>query len=108
MKQTNIQRTQWRKQTMKIKHIFEPPDFEGSGQMIVRNNYTNILNVCYKIGYMAADNSVALIAMSDGMVNTFKNHEELCERLNSDVLGYHPLTEAEIAAVMTQIGNRFE
>lgn len=97
------------------KIIFEPSDFRGSGQMVVRNsaplgndNISFLASVSYKVGYTyTKEFSVCAISLSDGMITGFGSGEQLCEHLNNDSWGYRPMTKQEIRDVMEYCGNRF-
>lgn len=104
---------------MKTRCIFTPDDFKGSGQMIIRDSYAKggdnlsfAVSVSYKIGYVPALKErhvmpVALISMSDGMVDVFTSVDKLCDHLNKDQQGYRPMTEREIARILGAQGSRF-
>jgi hypothetical protein len=100
---------------MQVRYKFFPDDFEGSGQMIIRNSFpigsTDFLfgiSVAYKIGYVDfSSKSTVMISLADGMVSKPKTLEELCNELNNDELGYRPMTEAEIENILGEQGNRF-
>ncbi len=108
---------------MKIRHVFEPSDFDGSGQMIIRDSSSNPIanpgfaaSVAYKIGWSsgkreAADdrqqNQMFRVSLTDGMLIQFDTVEDLCSNLNEDREGYRPMTDEEIVAVVTEVSNRF-
>lgn len=98
--------------------IFEPSDFEGSGQMIARNSSPPgsqdigfLASVSYKLGWVAGSDigpvRVARVALTDGMISTYENEKALCDMLNADPVGFRPMTKEEIAAVTAYVGNRF-
>jgi len=98
------------------RYEFEPQDFDGSGQMIIRDsaepgcaNHTFMATVSYKIGYQhhVGPNTVFMVSMADGMCRAFPSTESMCESLNEDPVGYRPMTSQEIAQVMGDQGNRF-
>lgn len=101
---------------IQTRHHFEKDDFYGSGQMIVRNsaklgteNTLFMLSVSYKIGWILQREGYkpARISLSDGMVVEFTDITALCDALNSDDLGFRPMTTEEIVSVMSLEGNRF-
>lgn len=100
---------------MKIRRIFEPTDFEGCGQMLVRDNGTDTAGqmsaVAYKVGYYPGasdrDKNWALIALSDGQIKFYPTLEGLCEFLNNDQFGFRPLQDEEIVDITENVGNRF-
>jgi len=102
---------------MKIKTIFEPKDFEGSGQAIVRNSFEpksdNVsfgASVAYKIGYERKDSGTQrclLISLSDGMTRGYASKQALCDHLNTDVVGFRVLAQYELEAITKHVGNRF-
>ena len=102
---------------MKSKFVFESSDFEGSGQMVVRQssplgttNISFMASVSYKIGWKSqphSPNTALKISLTDGMCREFESLEKLCENLNNDECGYRPMTVEEIRAVMGYVGNRF-
>lgn len=99
---------------MKNRTIFEPSDFKGAGQMIIRNSYPRggedtgfATTVAYKIGFIAGT-GLAMISLCDGMIIVIKDRESLCTKLNDDECGYRPMSCDEIARVTAEIGNRFE
>lgn len=100
---------------MKIKHIFEPSDFEGCGQMIIRNSYQhgdNIdfgVTVAYKIGYIPCEkrNKRCKISLADGLIKVYESIEDLCKALNEDSEGFRPMTQSEIESILSRQGNRF-
>jgi hypothetical protein len=103
---------------MKTRTIFEPYDFEGSGQMIIRDVapagkvHIESITICYKVGWMIGraskkGNHVMLISLSDGMVMEFASNKALCDHLNHDDLGFLPMTTEEISTMLGQQGNRF-
>lgn len=102
---------------MKTRIIFDPKDFPGSGQMIVRESSPKgspdigfLTSVSYKVGYIqsAEKKQKALIALSDGMIFSFDTIEDLCLNLNNDAFGYRPLTTDEIKSIAEWQGNRFQ
>lgn len=96
---------------------FEPQDFDGCGQMIIRNtaepgckSHTFMATVSYKIGYMFKDrisNTILKISLANGMCRAFPSVEALCEDLNNDEAGFRPMTNEEITQVMLSQGSRF-
>lgn len=101
---------------MKIRHVFEPSDFAGSGQMIIRNSYkignSNTgfgASVAYKIGYIVGveRNKRCKISLSDGLVMVYDSTEDLCNALNNDQYGFRPMTQNEISTILGEQGNRF-
>ena len=103
---------------MKTKCTFTPEDFNGSGQLIIRDSsptgskdYGFAITVCYKIGYIPSQakhhKHGSMISMADGMVNHYETLEELCEHLNSDTHGYRPMTKTEIINIIGGHGSRF-
>jgi hypothetical protein len=103
---------------MKHRVTFEPSDFVGSGQIIVResflrNNtdYKDALTVAYKVGYIpetSSDDRVVMISLVDGMIIKCGSINDLCEKLNNDIFGYRPMTIKEICGMITIDGNRFK
>jgi hypothetical protein len=104
---------------MKIRHIFEPKDFDGRGQTVVRASYQKdsvnfgyLTSVAYKIGYsddvrLGEKQKACLISLSDGMVVIYDSIEDVCDRLNNDPHGYRPLENNEACAIVEFQGNRF-
>jgi hypothetical protein len=103
---------------MKTKTIFEPSDFEGGGQMIIRNsspvgskNISFAASVAYKIGWLAFERSkkgrLVMISLTDGMISKPRSEKEMCEYLNYDECGFRPLTKEETADIILEVGNRF-
>jgi hypothetical protein len=101
---------------MKVKHQFEPSDFEGGGQMIIRNSsppkskdLSFAASVAYKICWLSGrdERNYCLISLADGMIISGLTANRLCERLNEDEYGYRPMTKEEIAAIVSEVGNRF-
>jgi hypothetical protein len=101
---------------MITKFVFEETDFQGAGQMIIRESATKGIKdptfgatVSYKIGWMPGkgSNTMAMISLADGMIITFKSTKALCDKLNSDQCGYRPMTDDEITKVMVSQHNRF-
>jgi hypothetical protein len=91
---------------MKIRHVFEPSDFEGAGQMVIRESYpigdSNLgfgCSVAYKIGYIPGEarNKRCKISLADGYIKVYDTIEELCDALNNDTEGFRPMTREEIA-----------
>jgi len=106
---------------MKHKIVFEPGDFDGSGQMIIRNSYTHgssdfvfASTVAYKIGYCVFQINkklgpvVLMISLADGGTCVYDTEDDLCKMLNGDSYGYRPMTEKEISDILGYQGNRFE
>lgn len=102
---------------MKTKTIFEPSDFDGGGQMIIRNSSSIgskdigfAASVAYKIGWLAfksGDSRYCMISLADGMTSKPRSLKDLCEYLNNDQCGFRPLTKEEAAAIILEVGNRF-
>lgn len=101
---------------MKSQYIFEPSDFEGAGQIVIRQSASPkctdigfMASVTYKIGWMTGDkrNHYCMVSMQDGMVIDYQNKEKLCDHLNNDSEGYRPISEKELLAVIQYCGNRF-
>ncbi len=100
---------------MKIRTIFEPKDFEGCGQVIVRDNFGQddfgqALTMAYKIGYVTSEDRnsrIAMISLADGAIIKCGSIEKLCERLNEDEFGYRPVTTEELCNMVMFQGNRF-
>jgi hypothetical protein len=97
---------------------FEVKDFEGCGQMVIRNSfpenskdYSFGATVSYKIGWMSSARSVGniimLVSLADGMCLRFDSEQALCDHLNNDSEGYRPMSKVEIARIMETQGNRF-
>lgn len=98
------------------RYEFEPQDFEGSGQMVIRNSaepgctdYTFMATVSYKIGYQhsVGPNTVFMVSLADGQCRDYPSKAALCESLNKDQVGYRPMTDQEITQVTLDQGNRF-
>ena len=90
---------------------FEPGDFKGCGQLIVRviGMRAKSFDKVYKVGYLKSSGSpkrITLTAMTDGWTRLFNTEEDLCDHLNRDE-GYRPLTGSEYAECARQAGNRF-
>lgn len=102
---------------MKHRVIFEPRDFYGCGQIIVRESfprdctdYSQAITLAYKIGFMSDEEKnsrIVMISLADGLVLKCGSVEQLCERLNNDSEGYRPMSDVEISGMMLSIGNRF-
>ena len=101
---------------IKITHTFEPEDFKGSGQMVIRNScpvgstdLSFAASVAYKVGWTTGKGpqKVTLISLADGMVCEFKNADDLCDHLNTDSHGFRPMTDDEIKNILGYQGNRF-
>ena len=105
---------------MKTRIVFSPEDFDGSGQMIIRESSTPdssdllfAISVAYKVGHTTIRdgkkilNVVLFVALSDGMAAVFDNKKALCRYLNNDECGFRPMTCSEIAKVLSHQGNRF-
>lgn len=101
---------------MKQRNTFEPSDFRGCGQIIVRNSfpigsteYDHATTVSYKIGFLAGnkDKKILKISLADGMTIQYRTINDLCNALNNDEYGYRPMNEKEIQIIMKVIGNRF-
>jgi len=106
---------------MKTRITFEPSDFYSSGQMIVRESASKecvdtgfLTSVSYKIGWgfhkdpTVKGQAAYMIALSDGYVSSYDSIDALCKMINDDPCGYRPMTLAEMIAVMTYNGNRFQ
>jgi len=93
---------------MKTRNIFEPSDFKGAGQTLIRGD-SNSVTLAYKIGYIPEDRpKTCLISLTDGMVRTYADDAALCEYLNSDDIGFSPMDAAKLGAMMEKQGNRFD
>jgi hypothetical protein len=102
---------------MKIKYIFEPEDFNGAGQCVIRQSSPKggdisfASSVAYKVGYIFKHRDqpkcTLLISLTDGMSMAFANDQALCDHLNNDPEGYRVMTDKEITAVCDYVGNRF-
>ena len=99
---------------MKSLFKFEPSDFHGGGQMVIRQSSPSgsadvgfAATVSYKIGWIPSGNTVVMVSLADGMVMRFADEAALCEHLNSKG-GYRPMTADEIARVTAHVGNRFK
>ena len=104
-----------------LRHEFEPEDFKGRGQIVIRNSCTPFnpedpakfaemfaSTVAYKVGYtVSTPNGVCLISLADGMVRMFLTIETLCHYLNEDTCGFRPAIVEEIVAIDQSQGNRF-
>lgn len=109
---------------MKTKTIFEPDDFIGSGQLIIRSSYQHEINdpnyglsMAYKVAWLTSGsvdsqqfrhvkgNINCLISLQDGMIKPYGTIEELCEHLNQ--LDYRPMTDQEVNELLPLEGNRF-
>ncbi len=104
---------------MKIKYVFDPGDFDGCGQMVVRNSfpvgckdYSFGATVSYKVGYRFGEagkgNDIYLISMADGMCIKHESKQALCDHLNNDISGFRPMTDDEITNIMLSQHNRFQ
>ena len=98
---------------MKARVMFEPGDFKGCGQMIVRNHTPSglidlgfVTTVAYKIGFIAGSDKLCKISLADGMVLIYTDEAALIDHLNSDPRGYRPMTNIECVAVAAEVGNR--
>lgn len=102
---------------MREKFIFELSDFEGGGQMVVRQTASRdcqdvsfLASVSYKVGWASAGagkNLAILVSLTDGMCCRFASLDLLVKHLNKDAAGYRPMTKTEITQVMSYVGNRF-
>ena len=95
---------------MKQKYVFEPEDFEGSGQMLIRDDFKGRdpvfgVTVAYKVGYMSG--TPAWISLADGAARLYSDYSELCEMLNNNPIGFRPMTKDEIVSILGGQGNRF-
>lgn len=97
---------------MKIKYIFEPKDFKGMGQILVRNydfkgDYSLMASVAYKIGYKNNKGDyprdIVKFSLTDGMSLTYDSLEKLCYKLNNDEVGYRPITLDELGRIIPHI-----
>ena len=101
---------------MKVKYIFEPSDFDGRGQRIIRNSASASTSgaskstVAYMVGFIRNDelDGPVMISMADGMVIFYQSLVALCDHLNNDQHGYRPMTDADPADVSAAVGNRFK
>lgn len=102
---------------MQVSIKFEPKDFKGSGQLIVRNSSplgsqdgASISCVSYKIGYVSENGSksIFMVSIADGHIIGFENEKSLCDYLNNDDQGYRPMTDEEITLAFSSVGNRFD
>lgn len=100
---------------VKTRTEFEPMDFDGCGQMVIREtagvdckDAGFMATVSYKIGYMhtSGPNRLFMISLADGMLMEFATELALCLHLNKDP-GYRPMTDDEITKVMLSQRNRF-
>lgn len=101
---------------MKTRNIFEPSDFKGSGQLLIRNSsppgspdLSFAVSVTYKVGYGAVlgKSYFFLISMADGLAMTFDTMEDLCVHLNRDTYGFRPMTKEEVIGIIGEHGPRF-
>jgi hypothetical protein len=102
---------------MKTTIKFEPSDFKGGGQLIIRNSSprgsTDIsfaLSVSYKIGYISTEpgpKKLTKVSLNDGWTQVFESDKALCDALNKDAHGYRPMNKREIERILTYEGNRF-
>ena len=103
---------------MKVKYIFEPNDFEGSGQYVIRQSSTVkckdisfASSVAYKVGYIHKHRDepkcTLLISLTDGMAVAYADNQTLCNHLNNDPEGYRPMTDEEVSTIIDYIGCRF-
>lgn len=101
---------------MKTRTTFEPSDFKGAGQMVVRDtfpvgckDYDHGICVAYKVCWLTGEpaNDYFLAALSDGMLIKFDTITALCNHLNSDEEGFRPLQRDEMAEIIKRHGNRF-
>lgn len=101
---------------MKSKFSFEPSDFEACGQMVIRESARRgcgdpsfATTVSYKVGYMITEgrNTILLVSLADGLAKPFEDEKALCHYLNSDICGFRPMADEEIAKVMSSQRNRF-
>lgn len=101
---------------MRTRIEFEPSDFEGCGQTLIRQSVTKettdlsyAVSVAYKVGYISncETKCALLISLADGMALQFDGLQELCDYLNRDHVGFRPMTGDEIARVLGAQGSRF-
>lgn len=96
---------------MKKRIIFEPADFEGRGQIVIRQSgvESNNITLAYIIGYDPLfRGSACMISLADGQIITHENGEDLCIHLNNDPIGYVPMEYDDIGDMMKDRGNRFK
>lgn len=101
-------------EAMKIKYIFDPDDFQGRGQRVIRASVSasaspfSKANRTYMVSYNpACPEKVFLTAMTDGLMLGFSGVSALCEYLNNDAEGWRPATQEELQEGVRAIGNRF-
>lgn len=102
---------------MKTRVTFNPEDFRGHGQLIIRDSfpvgctdYNLGVTVAYKIGFLAgrdAEGKHIMVSLADGMALTYASLDLLCETLNSDEYGFRPMSRHEIERIVGGHGSRF-
>lgn len=98
-----------------MKILFEEKDFDGAGQMIIRNSfkpgstdYAFGITVAYKMGWLIGNPThVLLISLADGTCKPFKSINDLCKYLNEDEFGFRPMSKEEIHSILVTHGSRF-
>jgi hypothetical protein len=113
------------KEKMKLKQRceFEPADFSGCGQIILRTsdpteNLDFSITLAYKVGYLHTKevgkqdeimgNVYCLISLADGQISPYGTLGQLCVHLNNDEKGYRPASLAEVEAIVGGHGSRFK
>ena len=91
---------------------FEPEDFKGSGQYLLRSGAEPLKNpeysstVLWKIGFLS-DRTICFVSATDGFAHKYAaTAEELCRKLNDDERGYRKPTDRELIYLLTYIGSR--
>lgn len=103
---------------MILRYIFEPKDFAGNGQFVIRQSADSPnaqpgfkSSVFYKVGYANSSTLnimvTTLVSMTDGRTQFFDGKQELCKYLNDDIEGFRPASPDELAELILEIGHRF-
>ena len=103
-----------------VRYKFEEKDFEGCGQIIIRNSALKneglnhdkasldfAISVTYMAGYLKRPKKYCLVSLADGWTRVFDTMKDLVDTINEDSSGYSPLNSEDLAAVMGQRGNKF-
>ncbi len=90
---------------MTTSYQFDEQDFNGCGQMIIKNKSGLSITLAYKVGYMPTTSQKYLISLADGMIIPFVDLKALVAYVNKG--DFRPMSKQEIAKILPQQGNRF-